>query len=367
MLIYILELPWKLGVPDDHTIEIDVRPGEEEADAKKCRLRFRTVPVRVQIPLAASDLAFGSLQQDGELGDEEKEDRARRRKELTESPYKLDRTVVAVYVPSEQDPPSPDAESLGRGLYLALDALNTCLIAVGLLYDDRLRPIAIGDLPAIIPVMPAAVIDGRLQHGPGILMNLRDPAEEIRTYDEDELDQVGRMAAVIVSDDGFANFYELIQRAGAARRADRHREAVVDYGTAGELFITTLLLEVGVRREIDTEKLENIVNGPFRDRALHLCRLLNVPDDPENPDCPLFYWWLHCYTQRNGIVHRGAGSIGMWSEAARLGMIQMVVDIREAIRADEQIAEVAGFIRWGTRVDNTGGGQTSGPDPLPSR
>ena len=75
------------------------------------------------------------------------------------------------------------------------------------------------------------------------------------------------------------------------------------------------------------------------------------------PDCPLFSWWLHCYRQRNGIVYKGApGRSGCSREAARIGMVSMVVDVREAIWADEQIADFALLIRWGYRVDETDAG-----------
>jgi hypothetical protein len=56
----------------------------------------------------------------------------------------------------------------------------------------------------------------------------------------------------------------------------------------------------------------------------------------------------------------------MLSEAARLGMVQTVVDIREAIRADSEIADLATMIGRGRRVDHTGGGKDSEPDPLSS-
>jgi hypothetical protein len=359
-----LELPWELGVTDDHTIEVDAPSGEEDGSVKSCLLRFRSVEVRTQLPLAASDLAFGSLQQDGELGRKEKKRRAKQRKEMTETPYRVDRTVVAAYVPGDED---PDKESLLRGLSTAVEALNSFLIAIGVLYYDRLRPLAIDDLPPMVPVMAAFLNEERLEHGPSGIIPLRDPVQTVRAYDEGELDQVDRMVGVITSKDGLADFYEMIQRAGSARRAGRHREAVVDYGTAGELFITALLRDVGEGRGLEAKKLENLLKGPFKDRALHLCRLLDVPGDPKDPESPLFLWWLHCYEQRNGIVHQGARSIGMLSEVARLGMVSMVVDIREAIRADEQIADIASLIRWGRRVDETGGGNDSDPDPPPAR
>lgn len=365
--MYILELPWELGVPDDHRFEVEVPAGDGDGAATNCLLLFRTVSVRTQLPLAASDLAFGSMQQDGQLGGREKRRRARRRKELTESPFLVRRTVVAVYVPSDADPLMPDQETLAPGIWTAVEALNTCLISIGVLYDDRLRPLSIDDLPPLIPIMPAFVNEDRREHGPSMVIPLRDPVQTVRTYDEEELDRVNRMVGVIVSDDGLADFYEMIQRAGSSRRAGRHREAVVDYGTAGELFVTVMLRMVGERREIDAEKLENLLDGSFKDRVIHLCRQLGAPDDPEDSESPMFLWWLHCYKQRNGIVHEGARSLGMFSEAARIGMVMMVVNIREAIRADEQIADIASLIRWGYRVDETGGGKDSYPDQPPPR
>ena len=174
------------------------------------------------------------------------------------------------------------------------------------------------------------------------------------------------MLEIVASKEGLASFYELIQRAGSARRADRHREAVIDYATAGELFITTMLDQVGARRNLSAEKLTNFRTGPFKDRARKLCRMLNVPPEPDDPDSPLFYWWMHCYEQRHGIVHRGADSIGMLSEAARIGTVTMVVDIREAIRGDTELSDLGSTILWGRRVDETGEGHDSEPDLPPS-
>lgn len=356
MVVFILELPWDLGVPDDYEV---VAGGEEW-------LRFRTVEVRTQLPLAASDLAFGRLEQDGELPRKERRRRERKRREMTETPFTRHRTVAAVYVSSEDDPPRFEAEPLSRAFGTALDKLNDWLISLGILRDDRLRPIGIGDLPEAIPVMPAAMIDGEPRHGSGQMFELRDLSLDKRELEPDDLEQAERMLEIIASKEGLASFFELVQRAGSARRADRHREAVIDYATAGELFITTMLDQVGVRRAVSAEKLTNFREGPFKDRAQKLCRLLNVPAEPGDPDSPIFYWWMHCYEQRHGIVHRGTDSIGMLSEAARIGTVTMVVDIREAIRGDAALADLGSMILWGRRVDETGEGHDSMPD-LPPR
>jgi hypothetical protein len=116
---------------------------------------------------------------------------------------------------------------------------------------------------------------------------------------------------MVSSGSGLSSFYELVQRAGSSRRAHRHREAVIDYATAGELFITEMLFAIGERRSMDEGRLANLRNGAFKDRALHLCRQLDLPDDPKDPHSPLFFWWAHCYLQRNRLVHEGADSIAM--------------------------------------------------------
>jgi hypothetical protein len=140
---------------------------------------------------------------------------------------------------------------------------------------------------------------------------------------------------------------------------------VNDYATAGEIFITTMLSVVGEGCEMEPSKLANILAGPFKDRALHLCRLLDLSEDPEDGDSPLFFWWMHCYQQRNGIVHRGADSMAPFSEGARIGLVQLIVDIREAVRRDDDLADLGAMILWGRRIDHTGGDGNSEPDPLP--
>lgn len=46
---------------------------------------------------------------------------------------------------------------------------------------------------------------------------------------------------------------------------------------------------------------------------------------------------------------------------------EMVVDIREAIRANKEITDLATMIGWARRVDHTGGGATQSPIPCPQR
>lgn len=369
LFAFVLELPWALGVPDDHVIATTCRlaPGAEDVEKEQpCWLRFRTVSVPSQLPLAASDLAFGSLEVEGDK--EVQKSREEKVKRFIVAPCLAQKTVVAAYVPAG-DPPTLESERLTLGLSAALDVLNAWLISVGVLYNDRLRPISIADLPPFVPVMPAEIESGNFRHGPSLKFGLRELADEPRSYSATEIELAERLLAIVGAGEGLASFYELIQRAGSARKAGRHREAVIDYGTAGELFITSILQGVSERRGgeggIDTDKLKRLLEGPFKDRAIHLCHLLGVPSEVSDPESPLFFWWMHCYQQRNSIVHDGAGSMEMLSEAARVGLVQMVVDIRDAIRSDEEISDLAATIHWGTRIDETGAGTDSRPDPPP--
>jgi hypothetical protein len=358
-------LPWGLGTPDD--LQVEIAAGEEGGPTygiPPTRLRFRTVEVPGQLPLAASDLAFGSLHLDVVTTEDEKVRREEIAREIIGKPFPLQKTVVAAYVPTDDDPPLLKSRPLSKGLSLALRSLNAWLISLGVLYDDRVRPISIGDLAPAIPVMPVLLVHGVRKHGESELFHLRKYPEKTRTYDLAEMDQVERMLQIVSSEEGLSSFYELVQRAGSARRASRDREAVIDYATAGELFITTILRVIGERR-LDPSKLENLMAGPFHDRAFHMCRVLDVASDPEDSESPLFYWWLHCYSQRNQIVHKGANSMAALSEVARIGLVQMVVDVREAMRRTPDLADLASMIQWGKRVDHTGGESDSEPDPLP--
>jgi hypothetical protein len=186
------------------------------------------------------------------------------------------------------------------------------------------------------------------------LVTLRDDGQTIRTYRPEELETVQLVLELVSAESGLASFYELVQRAGSSRRAHRHREAVIDYATAGELFITEMLLAIGERRSVDEKKLENLRDGSFKDRAIHLCRQLKLPDDPKDGDSPLFLWWSHCYLQRNRIVHEGADSIPMLSEAGRMGLVTLVVQVRDAVASTPDIADFAVKIQWGYLKDETG-------------
>lgn len=360
---FVIELPWDLGVPDDH--EVSPPQSSEPRDETPCWLRFRTVEIPTQLPLAASDLAFGDLSGDESSTASEREERAAAVKVFMEQPFLVRRTVVVVYVQCERPLQLEKSDEMADSLRIGLKALNDFVVSLGVLFNDRIRPISIDELPPLLPVMSAQRSNDSFRHGTSQMIPLRDPLEVTGARTSNDLELVERMLAIVSSDEGLSSFYEIIQRAGSARRAGRHREAVNDYATAGEIFITTMMGTVGARRKMEPTKLANIVGGPFKDRALHLCRLLGLPADPEDADSPLFYWWMHCYQQRNGIVHRGTDSMSPFSEFARIGLVQLVVDIREAIRRDNDLADLGALILWGRRIDETGQGGNSEPDAPP--
>jgi hypothetical protein len=326
-------------------------------------MQFRSVRVPLQRPLAASDLAFGHLETDlsrrrrlGRIA------RTLRVRAVMARAHRETRTVVVSYVPTAGfDLPAPELSLVYRD---ALGQLNTYLVGLGVLHDDRLRPLSAADLPPVIPILPTAVDDAGTSHGPSRLLSLRPSSMTIRTYDEQELEQARLMMRELRAGVPLAAFYEIVQRAGAARRTDRDREAVVDYATAGELFISAILGLVGTRAGMDATKLGNLLDGNFKDRCLHLARLLGAAEDPTDVASPFFFWWVHCYLQRNRIVHEGQDSMPPLSELARIGLVTLVVNVRERVRSDARFADIGPMIQWGYMVDETGSGESSYPDPL---
>jgi hypothetical protein len=55
----------------------------------------------------------------------------------------------------------------------------------------------------------------------------------------------------------------------------------------------------------------------------------------------------------------------MSSELARIGLVDLVVNVRELLRGRDEFADIARTIHWGFRVDETGKGESSFPDLLP--
>jgi hypothetical protein len=327
-------------------------------------MRFRTVNINAQRPLAASDLAFrdtgnrltGTKTPTGKL-DQGVLD-------AVAVPFPARRTVVLAAVTVDALP-SADVE-FAQAFDAALNAVNSWLVALGVTHDSRLRPITDGDLPPWIPTTAIALLgDGQVELADGPPIILRDDIT-VREYSTDELTRTEAMFRHLDEDVPLKTFYELVQRAGAARSAHRHREAVIDYATAGELFLTAMLQQIGDIRAVSTKKLENLRKGPFRDRVDHLCRLLGTEGEPTRAESPVFLWWLHCYRQRNLIVHAGWDSNNVFSEMARIGLANMVVDFRVLCRATAELAHLAPRIQWADRIDETGNDESGLRDPFPT-
>lgn len=377
---FVIELPWDIAVPDDHKVPVygaaatgAVGPSQTVYDLLGAQPRpgqnlegwfaFRTVQVATQRPLEAADRAFGTIDRDIARSRRIRWVRAMALRIVTSRPHVGRRTVVAAY--DFRAPRDPSAEELTVIFTEVIERLNDYLISLGVKFDDRLRPIAPGDLPPVVPFMAVAVdAVGRLWHGTSRRFVLRDPPGSLRIYGSEELTDAELMFDIVRTRAGLATFYEVVQRAGSARRANRDREAVIDYATAGELFITEILRRVGPLAGIEEAKLARIVDGPFRDRVMHLCRSLGFPLELDDHDSPLFFWWMHCYRPRNEIVHAGGSSHELFSELARIGLVTLVCGVRDALRADTRMAGHSTDIQWGFVVDETGAGESSFPDPL---
>lgn len=376
---FVLELPWDTGVPSGFVLPswtedaAGGRPTQVIRDAigvgappssrhtLEGWAEFNTVSVPVQLPLAASDLAFGHTRSD--IADRKARRRLKKSVQEQVAAAKQRRTVALVNVVVETI--GKDLED-GQAFFRALEMLNAWLISLGVAFDARLRPLTVGDFPEFIPYMPTGWHDdGTFERGGSAPMRLRTDLATVRTYSEAELARALDMFAVVAARSGLATFYELVQRAGSSMSSHRYREAVIDYTTAGEIFITEMYREIASRRAVPEDKIANISHGPFADRPRHLSRLLGHAEDPTDPNSVVFYWWLHCYQQRNPIVHDGLDSIPPLAEAARIGLVSMVVDVREALRSHTDLNDLAANLQWAYRVDETSDGKDSWPDGDP--
>lgn len=377
---FILELPWDTGLPPGFVLPswskeaAGTRPTRAACDAIGIQAppsplhrlvgwaEFRTVAVPVQLPLAASDLAFGHTRVDITSKWARRRLQRNVRKHIAKRAEQR-RTVACVNVVVETA--GDDAED-AQAFFRALDLLNAWLVSVGVSHDMRLRPVTIGDLPEFIPYMLTAWFDdGTCERGLSVPMVLRTDLANVRTYSDAELARALDMFAVITARTGLAAFYELVQRAGSSMSSHRYRKAVIDYTTAGEIFITEMYRQTAPRRAVPESKIASVLDGPFADRARHLSRLLGHAVEPSDPDSIVFFWWLHCYQQRNPIVHGGRDSIPPLAETARISLVNMVVDVRESLRATSDLQDLAASIQWAHLVDETGTGHHSWPDGDP--
>lgn len=364
----VIELPWHLGLPEDYTVVRWAQPGHRpvgwtddemeaalgvrppsDADGPARWMMFRSARIGVQRPLAVADLTFGEF---AEASLSRRSARARRRsvRRLVEKPPQRCRSAVVVWTPGQSE---VDAENWAPQLYDIVGEINAFLIALGVAGDKRLRPLALGDLTHFVPYLPATVSrNGDWTYGPAVQLVLDDPADpKTRVHDDDVLSRAGHVFNVVSTDDNFARFYELVQRAGAAAVIDRAREAVIDYATAGEVFIDEVVRLCGPRKSVDPAKLSNVLSGDFKGKlGVHLGRLIGANTDPADPDSISFLWWLNCYLQRNRIVHEGADTNEVLAEVARIGLVTLVVEVREALRRDDALLDLARLIQWGSRV-----------------
>jgi hypothetical protein len=154
------------------------------------------------------------------------------------------------------------------------------------------------------------------------------------------------MFAVVTTRTGLAAFYELVQRAGSSMSSHRYREAVIDYATAGEIFITEMYREIAPRRAVPRGQARQHPGRPVsRSRAppVASARPRRRAHRPALHRLPLVAPLL---SAANPIVQGGRDSIPPRAETARIGLVKMVVDVRESLRATTGLEDLAANIQW---------------------
>jgi hypothetical protein len=217
---FVLELPWDIGVPSGFVLSswsedaVGERPPQTICDAIGVQAppssrhlltgwaEFKTVTVPVQLPLAASDLAFGQVRADITNRTARRQLGRKVQKHVKRSTGARTVTFVNVVVKSV----GSELED-GQAFFEALRLLNAWLVSLGVSFDMRLRPLTIGDLPEFIPYMPTDWHeDGTHVRGPSAPMRLRTELATVRTYTETELSRAFDMFAVVTARTGLAQF-----------------------------------------------------------------------------------------------------------------------------------------------------------------
>jgi hypothetical protein len=374
-LVFIVELPVDLGIPGETRLPVwrrDAWPDWDVADwcaiaevdppgrADDARLEhlivLRSVTVGGERPLRAADLAFGELDEEA-LPRAARRARRRNLRRLMTKPVPSRRTVAAIwrFVHDEKELLAEGDEQERQvrwsvWMVQAIAVLDAWLIALGIAADDpRLSPLSESDIGVSLPIVVATCSReaGIVPVGSLVVPTRGEASGTARTGDELELART-IFDEVMLRDGVFSVFYELVQQAGSARAAGRDRSAIIDYSTAGEVLITTVVDRVLALRGESAQRRERILEQPFANLVRdHLGRLLGVNSDPNEEEAISRLWWLHCYLRRNAIVHEGAGSNTVESDLARVALVVLASEIRTALLAEPLTSSFGEELLWG--------------------
>lgn len=229
-------------------------------------------------------------------------------------------TAVAAtrFLPVSEWPedPSDRAAVQGAELQVCLGQLNDFLLTLSIARQDlTIRPIAIGELPRMCPVIletaPMVTGERNVVSFPYLIHEV-NPHKYGANRSVDELDDEERFAvelarSVYFGDEPWLLFYEQMQQAEAALFEGRHRVAAVDLGTAIEVLTSVALREAALKHGALPADVKRILKSPLRNQLEdHLPKYVGCSVALDDASNPFGKWWLGGYKLRNRVVHDGA-------------------------------------------------------------
>lgn len=376
LISHILELPRDLGVRDGAALlktepredilgqqparyyhEVWQMPEFQEGTAPTTRLVFRRTNVGVQLPLQAADQCFADWARPLH-SPEEWEARMRLLETTVEQGLEAPVTVVGAtrFLPVERWPRGRAAqEELMRAeLDVVLDDLNDYIIALGLVTNDaRRRPVAVGDLPFLCPVVLEGVPMAEGQRvGANFIYPIHDVTQGPHAVPEVSDEQFKH--AALLSRDAFTKampfwpFYEFMFRCHSDAVLNRFAEATVSLGTAIEVLFATIVRVAGPMIGEEDSKTRAVLDCPLRSLVEHhLSRYCHTPVDLGSTENPFGRWWAEGYALRNRVVHEGYRPKEAEFDTAYGAASALIAAVKQGLKNDPRTAALGEALTWG--------------------
>jgi hypothetical protein len=295
VVTHVLELPRDLLLPDNFGMArfelrddvfvgwsrdaraglIGLPPPTDEDTSPVFRAMFRRINVRTKLPLEAADAAFEGfirpLSRRREWWFRRMSVRLMRRRGFYEWV-----TVVAAsrfVSPSEWPADVPEQMDFLRDLLdESLTDLNRYIVALSLARNDvSLTPIAVGDIPALCPVIleTAPMPTGR-RDGISIVLPVHAvvPNQALAHPDPAPAEHAAQIArSEFFGGQPFFLFLELMQRAGNAWITKRLAQEIIELGTAMEVLFSTVIRESSALLGDPQARAAGILAAPLRSQV----------------------------------------------------------------------------------------------------
>jgi hypothetical protein len=249
----------------------------------------------------------------------------------------LERVTVVEAVRIDEKPENLTQEWRFKQLRIALDRLNTFLLAAASVHGDpELAPLAPQDLPPYVFGMgwdlPKNLLDPPKIDFWTYLIHERFPSRPRSPLTRAEADLA--MWMTVEHDHPLVRPSHLFLSAEQALHRGRLTQSIVDVGTAIEMLVAAAVRLVGLERGYSEEKLQGVLEAPFSSLLKdHFAPLLGYSSTPATADDPLGEWWREGYLVRNAVVHEGRRATEDEAEGVIGSALQLQRDFTERLRA----------------------------------